>query len=260
MPSAAEVNSANNALIASKQKAAAAGQTAGATATKPASATDLASVASNQNFFLKLLTTQLQNQDPTNPTDTTQLTQQISLLTSNEQQVKTNANLEKLIAATNQSQSATAVTYIGREVESAGNTGQVVSGQGAFTYILPAGVTNASVTLSDASGNVVFQGQGSTKSGRNILVWDGVNSSTGKQEPDGIYTMVVKATDSNKKEIQAETRAVGIVSGVETASDGTASLTIGSTKLALDKVLAVRAPSRLAQASNADSTGASSGT
>ncbi|MEI4563244.1 hypothetical protein, partial [Klebsiella pneumoniae] len=87
----------------------------------------------------------------------------ISQLTSNEQQVKTNANLEKLIAATNQSQAGTAVSYIGHEVESAGASGQVVGGQGAFTYILPAGVTNASVTLTDASGNVVFQGQGTTK-------------------------------------------------------------------------------------------------
>lgn len=147
MSSVAEVNAANNALIASKAKAAAdkaAGNTTTGTAASD-STSAFASVSSIEDFFLKLLTTQLQNQDPSNPTDTTQLTQQISQLTSNEQQVKTNANLEKLIAATNQSQAGTAVSYIGHEVESAGASGQVVGGQGAFTYILPAGVTNASV-------------------------------------------------------------------------------------------------------------------
>ena len=50
------------------------------------------------NDFLKLLTTQLKNQDPTEPADTNQMTQQIASLSQVEQQINTNSNLEKLIA------------------------------------------------------------------------------------------------------------------------------------------------------------------
>lgn len=246
MPSVSEIQAQNNALIKQKQNA----DASATTASKSKAESAFESLSRDEEFFLKLLTTQLRNQDPTSPLETAEFTQQIAQYTGIEQQVQTNANLEKLIAANNQSQVATAVSYIGREIEYAGQTGQVVGGQGAFSYTLPAGVTNASVTLTDANGNVVFQGQGTKKEGRNILVWDGINSSTGEQQPDGLYTITVKANGADGKEIEAQTNAVGIVSGVETQKDGNNLLNIANTTLAIDKVLVVRPPSRVNLSNN----------
>ena len=48
--------------------------------------------------FIRMLTVQLQNQDPTKPLDTSELTQQIAQLSGVEQQINTNKNLESLMA------------------------------------------------------------------------------------------------------------------------------------------------------------------
>ena len=73
------------------------------------------------NDFLKLLTVQLQNQDPTEPADTNDITQQIASLSQVEQQINTNTNLEKLITMFSGGQVSNAVSYIGKQVDAPGN-------------------------------------------------------------------------------------------------------------------------------------------
>lgn len=202
-------------------------------------------LSSDINFFLKMLTTQLQNQDPTSPLDTNQFTQQIAQYSSVQQQVTTNANLEKLLASNKQSSLTTAVGYIGKEIETKGNTGEVSGGQGAFSYVLPKAAANVEITIRNANGVEVFKGKSDNREGRNIAVWDGVNSLTGAKEPDGTYTISVDASDAAKAPILAETRAVAIVGGVESDSKGDTLLAVGRNKVKFDEVLAVRAPSRI---------------
>ena len=220
-------------------------QAAGAaTKTITGAAADQSKLTGDLSFFLKMLTTQLKQQDPSQPMDVNQMTQQIATLSSVQQQVATNSNLEKLLAQGNTSQLSTAVSYIAKEVETKGNTGQVVSGQGAFTYILPAAAKEAKITIKNAAGSVVFEGSGTTKSGRNIVVWDGKNSSNGNQEPDGTYTISVAAKDTNGKAITPELRSVGIVSGVQTDSKGAVQLNVGDQTINYSDILAVRSPTR----------------
>jgi flagellar basal-body rod modification protein FlgD len=59
----------------------------------------IASLADNFQSFLALLTTQLQNQDPLNPTDTNQFTQQITQMTGVEQQLLSNQLMQQLVSA-----------------------------------------------------------------------------------------------------------------------------------------------------------------
>ncbi len=227
------------------------GATSTATNSKTSAAASQNQLSSDINFFLKMLTTQLQNQDPTSPLDTNQFTQQIAQYSSVQQQVNMNANLEKLLASNKQSSVSTAVGYIGKEIETKGNTGEVSGGQGAFSYILPKAAASVKITITNASGQTVFTGSGDTKSGRNIAVWDAVNSSTGAIEDDGTYTIAVEATDTAGKAIAVETRAVATVGGVESDTNGDTLLAVGRNKVKFDDVLAVREPSRvnLSQAS-----------
>lgn len=199
-------------------------------------------ISSDFTFFLTMLTTQLKNQDPTSPLDTNEFTQQIAQYSAVQQQVLANQNLEKLIAASNQSAVTTAVSYIGKEIETAGNTGVVAGGQGAFSYILPSTAASVEITIKNSAGQTVFTGAGRTTSGRNLVVWDGVNSNTGQQEPDGVYTISINAKNGSNQAITAETRAVAVVNGVESAADGAVMLSTGNGTVAMDDVLAVRAP------------------
>jgi flagellar hook assembly protein FlgD len=61
------------------------------------STSGLASLASNFQSFLSLLTTQLQNQDPLNPTDTDQFTEQITQMTGVQEQLLSNTLLQQLV-------------------------------------------------------------------------------------------------------------------------------------------------------------------
>lgn len=234
------------------QKAAAAAAVAAANKAngKETKATDAGGqLNADFNFFLKMLTTQLTNQDPTQPMDTSQMSQQIATFSGVEQQVQTNSRLDKLLASntatSQQSQLAAATNYIGREIETKGSSGQVYGGQGAFSYVLPAGVKNVELIIKNAKGETVFAGKGTTDQGRNTLLWDGTNSTTEKQEPDGIYTISVAATDSAGKAVSGvETRAVWYVNGFEKDADGSIDLNVGDVTVKLDDVLAVRPPTR----------------
>lgn len=169
------------------------------------------------SFFLKMLTTQLQNQDPTEPMDVTQMTQQIAQYTGVEQQVKTNTALEKLIASNNRSQLSTAVSYIGKEVETAGATGTLAyaqdgtqTGAVSWTYELPDGVKSATITVLDATGAEVFSGDGTVQKGTNKVSWNGLDKTTGKALPAGNYSIKVTAKDAGGN----------VINNIQTTGDG----------------------------------------
>ena len=221
---------------------------AGYSSTPAANANSTTGLSADFNFFLRMLTTQLTNQDPTEPMDVSQMTQQIVQFSQVEQQVQSNSKLDALLASnktvTYQSQLATAAGYIGREVETAGASGQVYAGQGAFSYILPETATSVEVTVKNSAGTIVYSGPGTTGKGRNVLLWDGVNSRSGKQEPDGVYSISVDAKDSKGATMKPETRSVWLVAGFETDKDGNVLLTVADKTVKFDEVLTVRPATR----------------
>src|ERR1700754_2508513 len=83
-------------------------------------ASDTSTIAGNFDTFLSLLTTQLQNQDPLDPLDTNQFTQQLVQFSSVEQELKSNDYLSSLVQSTQNSANNAAVSYIGKEVTATG--------------------------------------------------------------------------------------------------------------------------------------------
>lgn len=199
------------------------------------------SLATDFDSFLKLLTTQLKNQDPTAPLDTNQFTQQIVSFTGVEQQVNTNSNLEKLLKSINGSQLSSTVGYIGKSIETDGNQGILSNGAAYFRYDLPQAANSVSVSITDSTGKQVFTGQGKTDAGKNLVVWDGKNSTTGAASPDGTYTFTVTAKDGLGKAITAKTFTTGTVTAVDTQS-GSSKLLLGDLSVDLSKVLVIRDP------------------
>lgn len=211
---------------------------------------DSASLNQDFTFFLKMLTTQLQNQAPTEPMDVSQMTQQIAQYSGVEQQIKTNTLIESLIGSSKQSQLSTAVSYIGKEIETEGNTGTLnyaqsngkLYGQAVFSYQLPAGAQDAKVTILNEAGQAVFSGTGTLNTGRNVVVWDGINSFNGAQMDPGKYRIQVTAKDAKGASINVPSRAVGVVDTVETGKDGEILLNVGDVQVKYKEILAVREP------------------
>src|ERR1700694_3279755 len=73
-------------------------------------------IASNFTTFLQLLTTQLKNQNPLDPLDTNQFTQQLVQFAQVEQQMKSNDQLTTLVSLEKSAQSTTALAYVGATV------------------------------------------------------------------------------------------------------------------------------------------------
>src|SRR5262245_3360522 len=91
-------------------------------------ALDNTEIASNFTTFLQLLTTQLKNQNPLDPLDTNQFTQQLVQFAQVEQQMKSNDQLSSLVALEKSAQATTALAYVGATVVVDGATAQLANG------------------------------------------------------------------------------------------------------------------------------------
>jgi flagellar basal-body rod modification protein FlgD len=99
-----------------------------AAASTAANAEDNTEIASNFTTFLKMLTTQLQNQDPLSPMDTNQFTQQLVEFASVEQQMKSNDSLSTLVSLDQAAQTTSALNLVGATVVVDGSTTQLNNG------------------------------------------------------------------------------------------------------------------------------------
>jgi flagellar basal-body rod modification protein FlgD len=192
--------------------------------------------------FMLLLTTQLKNQDPTEPMDTNQFTQQLVQFASVEQAIASNENLEKLVALTSNQQINSAVSFVGKTVDAEGNVGFLEDSQAEFAYDIPAGASGVTLAVMDQNGTPVYSTTGPTTAGRHIFAWDGTNSFTGKKMPDGIYTFGVAARDAESNTLEVKTYTTGRVTGIAMDKEEML-LTIGGVfDVTMDKITSVREP------------------
>lgn len=209
--------------------------------TNPSKAdTDRKKLASDFDDFLKMLTVQLKNQDPSEPMDTTEFTSQLVQFATVEQQLATNTNLETIIAQNSGAGVQGSVSYLGSSVQAKGNAGFLNGGVAPFVYSLPSAADKVKVALYDADGTLVFSGDGPGASGENLVTWDGKNSLTGQQMEDGDYYLSVSATGYDGKAIDVTTYTTGHVSAVSTDEKGVVNLTVGSLQIPVTDVMGVR--------------------
>ncbi|HWA90447.1 MAG TPA: flagellar hook assembly protein FlgD [Rhizomicrobium sp.] len=191
-------------------------------------------LAGNFDTFLKLLTTQLQNQDPMSPMDSNEFTQQLVQFSSVEQQINTNDNLQSLIALSLSQQASASVNYIGHSVVMTSGKGALQNGQVDWTYNLSAPSAGTTLTVKDANGTVVYSGAGGAAQGNNDFAWDGEDMN-GNQLPDGQYTLSVAATASDGTAITSTVASKAIVTAVD-MSGTTPMLVLGATEIPLSEV------------------------
>ena len=184
-------------------------------------ATPTANEAGSADRFLKLLVTQLQNQDPMNPMDNAQITSQMAQINTVNGIEKLNVTVEGLNTQFAQLQALSGVSLVGRDITVKGNQLTVAGGRASGSFELSGTAGAVKVEVLNGAGRVVGSvDMGAQDTGRHDFAW---NAGT---VPDGNYTFrvvaaqgatVVPATPLMRDRVEA-VRTVGNALTLETAS------------------------------------------
>lgn len=177
------------------------------------------SVEESQNRFLKLLVTQMKNQDPLNPMDNAQITSQMAQLSTVTGIDKLNATLKALSDSMTSNQSLQAASMIGHGVLVEGNGVDLAGGAGLGGFELSRPVDGARVSIYNQAGALVRNiDLGAQPAGIVKWQWDGKDSS-GADMAAGSYRFSVNATQGSSN-VAATTLQFGMVNSVTQGTQG----------------------------------------
>ena len=191
--------------------------------------------ADGQDRFLKLLTTQLRNQDPLNPMDNAQMTSQLAQISTVDGIAKLNATLERLVGSQQGSEALQAAALVGRDVMVNGAKLQIAGAGASGGIELQSSADKVSLSIVDANGLTVRTlSLGALDAGTHRFAWDG-KSDSGAQVADGAYTMKVQALRGNTA-VAAEALQISRVTSVVRETSGV-SLDLGAQgRIGLDDI------------------------
>jgi flagellar basal-body rod modification protein FlgD len=195
-------------------------------------------LSANMDTFLKLLTSQLQNQDPLSPMDTNQFTQQLVMYSQVEQQIQTNDNLSSLIAMQKSAAGSNAVGYLGRTAYTQGGSTSLADGAANWRYTMPNDAATVTLTVADANGKTVYTTTGEGDLGNHDFTWDGKNSA-GVAQANGTYTLSISAKAADGTALTPTIEGVGVVKELD-MSTATPQVTVGSRKVDLTDIVGLK--------------------
>ncbi|MBL0038838.1 MAG: flagellar hook assembly protein FlgD [Nitrosomonadales bacterium] len=179
-----------------------------------------------EDRFLKLLVTQMKNQDPLNPMDNAQVTSQMAQLSTVTGIDKLNATLQALSDSMSIVQSLSATSMIGHGVLIPGSAITLKDGKAIGGIELTQPADSVKVLIQDAAGNTVSTLQmGPQKAGVTALAWDG-QTDAGTPAINGTYKFSVEALRAGDK-VEANALTFGMVNAVTPGVNG-ATLDVGS--------------------------------
>lgn len=201
--------------------------TVNAAATKKASST----TGEAQDRFLKLLTTQLKNQDPLNPMDNAQMTSQLAQISTVDGIEKLNATLQKMLSSTVDSEAMQAAALVGHQVMVAGG-GLKLTDSGATGGVeLGSAADKVVLTIKDANGLPIRTlDLGDLTVGTHNFTWDGKTDS-GARAVNGAYSISAVAKRGSEKVEVTPLELAGVMS-VNRSSQGV-TLDLGQLGLAV---------------------------
>ena len=181
---------------------------------------------SPQDRFLKLLVTQLKNQDPLNPMDNAQMTSQMAQISTVDGIEKLNATLKMILEGSNENEAMQAAALVGHGVLVPGAGLALAGGMAVGGVELDEPADRVTVTIKDASGIAVRTLElGAQEAGSRGFSWDG-KSDAGVQAADGAYSATVNAQRGDAK-VGARTLEMGVVSSVA-RTGGSVRLNVGA--------------------------------
>src|SRR5919206_45605 len=176
-------------------------------------AANKATLAGNFDTFLRILTTQLKNQNPLDPLDTNQFTQQLVQFAGVEQQINMNQQLTSLVALQKANQVTSAMSFLGATATVDGASTKLASGRASWSFSVDKPSTGT-ITIKDSAGQTAYSGAFPLNAGSQSFVWDG-RGTNGTQWPDGAYTLSITAKDASGQSVAVSTTVNGTVDAVD---------------------------------------------
>jgi flagellar basal-body rod modification protein FlgD len=207
-----------------------------ATAPKPATAESAATMAADFQTFLTLLTTQMRNQDPLKPMESTEFVAQLASFSGVEQQIRTNDRLESILGALAGGSADGLAAWIGRDVRApvkAGFTGDAV--EVGMTPV--EGADRTILVVTNDFGTQVARGTVTPQDG--VIAWDGTDG-LGTPLAHGRYGFTVESYAGDVLKDSQTGQVFATVNEVRLEDGGAMLLTEGGGRVALDDITAVR--------------------
>jgi flagellar basal-body rod modification protein FlgD len=216
----------SNSIDAYQQGMSGVGMAPGTAATSAKSSVD-----DTKEQFLTLLITQLKNQDPLSPADSSQFTNQMMQMGQLEQLFDLNKTMQNNYTLQQGGQIAQYSSLVGKNVVATGNQFQVsATDPGSMNFSLAGQPASANVNVFDQYNNLVRSFPlDHPMSGGNSVAFDGLNS-VGQPLSPGYYNFLVDAKDSNDQAVQATTYSTGQISGIR-IDNGSPVFQMGNTDL-----------------------------
>lgn len=167
--------------------------------------------------FLLLLTTQLQHQDPLDPMESNEFTNQLVQFSQVEQGILTNEKLDAMLQQWSNNQIGQSLSYIGKDVYYRGNTVYYEGNDLRIGYAIDGEPSFARMNIIDEDGNPVRSLEIPAGNISGNVVWDGLDTNGNPAPKDKIYTVRIDALDAQKEPIQDTFAGVPAhIVGVET--------------------------------------------
>lgn len=190
-----------------------------------------------QDTFLRLLTTQLQNQDPTNPVSNEEFVAQLATFSQLEELQGISDGLDSLYLVNTSMNNAAMTNLLGQTVVARSDTFHY-DGEGTQTVHFDAAgaATDATLTVTDADGTVVWSGDiGALADGEGSYEWSGEDLD-GQPLPEGDYSFTIAATDADGDSVEVTGLIVGPVDQMS-FEDGSASPTVDGVPIELADIV-----------------------
>ena len=226
-------------LLSAAEAAAKKANTANAASSASAASTSnsadaLSSLTSNYNQFLTLLTTQLQNQDPTSPMTSDTFTSELAQFAGVEQQIQTNTNLTQLLSLNQDSQVSQSTSLVGRQAVASSSQLPLQNGS-AELQISPTSAETVGIAITNSAGSVVKTQTLSLPAGTTNWTWNGQDDS-GNALPDGSYSAAVVTQDSSGNSTAVPFSIVGTITGVSKDASNGVEVDMGASTINMSSV------------------------
>lgn len=202
----------NPTLSASTSSALAASVPTAASAAASTGTTALGKLTSNYSDFLKMLMTQLKNQDPTSPMDTNAFTTELVQFSSVEQQINTNTSLTQLIQLTQSGQLLQSSSMVGHTVAVSGTSIPLQNSTGNIQFTTQS-ADSVTVNVYNGAGTLLTENVVAAKAGVNSWTWNGQDAN-GTTQPDGAYKITVTDTPKTGTTTALPFNVLGLATGV----------------------------------------------
>ena len=199
-------------------------------------------LTNSQETFLTLLTTQLKNQDPLAPTDSSQFVQQTVQMTGVQQQLLTNNLLTALVGKSDGGLNE-AAGMLGKTITAVTSQSVLKNGSASWDYEIGSDATNFTIEVVNASGKTIYTEKleaGQTR-GEHKFTWDGSQTGTDTKASDGTYSLKITSKTKDGVATSQSIYRTAVATNVSTKT-GQVVVTIGGVNVTAADIVGIDTP------------------